>query len=316
MAKINEKTVVGGGQTGVSSVPDPVGDNYAKNQASIKSKIGVIAGLLAQMVNMTKADLDKLFPYVKESTGLDDEPLDIETVKAVVSEDVASMLRTEGLTEQASVQITALFEAAVSTRLVAERARIEEEAEQRIVEEVETIVEELDSYLSAVVEQWLEDNEIAIESGRKVAMAESLIDGIVGLLGENRIDVPEDSVGLVEQLESDVTELEGRLSRQIDENVELRDLLTEKVRDEVFDRVTEGLVETDVEKFRRLTEDIAIGNDVDSYLEKLLVIRESHFGGTVRRPPPAPNLNEEVVVDNAAPTNETVSAIARAIGRR
>ena len=146
--------------------------------------------------------------------------------KLSVKEDVEEMFSGSDLSEEFKDKASTLFEAAVSARIIAETVRLEEEFETRFDEAVKEITGELsskvDSYLDYVVEQWLEDNEVAIESTLRNEIMEEFIDGMKNLFAEHYIDVPEEKVSVIESLASKVEALESKLNEQILENTEIK----------------------------------------------------------------------------------------------
>ena len=170
-------------------------------------------------------------------TGLGQMP----APKLGVKEDVAEMFEGEELSEEFKEKAETIFEATLSARLVIERAKIEEEFEDRLNEEVEAvraeITEKVDQYLDFVVEQWLKDNEIAIESSIRTEIAEDFITGLYNLFTESYINVPDDKVDVIEELGSRIEELEAKLDESINNQLELQGLIDEANREATFDEV-------------------------------------------------------------------------------
>lgn len=197
-----------------------------------------------------------------------------------VKEDVAALVNGEDLSEEFKTKAATIFEAAIVTRVKAEVAKLEEEFEARLQEEtaknIEGIVEKVDGYLDYVVEQWISNNEIALENGIKSEIMESLFTGLKGLLEEHNIDLPEEKIDLVAELEDQATELQAKLDEQLAANVELHKVINEATRSAILDEASEGLAETDKEKFAALAEELSF-EDAETFQAKVQTIRENYF---------------------------------------
>ena len=216
---------------------------------------------------------------VAEETA--EEEQEVYTVD--VKEDVAALVNGEELSEEFKTKAATIFEAAIVTRVKAEVAKLEEEFEVRLEEEtaknIEGIVEKVDGYLNYVVEQWITQNELALENGIKSEIMESLFTGLKGLLEEHNIDLPEEKLDLVEALEEENSELQAKLDEQMAANVELNQMINEAVRTSILDEAAEGLAETDKEKFAALAEELSF-EDAETFQAKVQTIRENYFSQT------------------------------------
>ena len=161
----------------------------------------------------------------------------------------------------------------------------DEHVEEHLVEAVEEINQELtekvDSYLDYVVEQWMEDNEVAIESTLRNELAEEFIDGLKNLFAEHYIDVPEEEVAVVEELSQTVEELETKLNEEIERNVALTGMVSESRKSELTSYVCEGLTTTQAEKLKSLVEGVEYTND-DEFITKISTLRENYFPTAVK----------------------------------
>lgn len=204
--------------------------------------------------------------------------LRIESVD--VSQDIEALVEGENLSEEFKEKAATIFEAAVITRVRSEVTKISENYNTQLNKEVEKLkeglVDKVDGYLDYVVEQWFEQNEIALESGMKSEIVEGFIYGLKNLFEEHYIDVPEEKFDVMESLENEVNELKTRLNEQIDSTVKLRTELNNSKAKEIVSEIAKGLTETDKEKFNTLTEDLTFDNE-DSYKKKVQTIRESYF---------------------------------------
>jgi len=195
-------------------------------------------------------------------------------------EDMDALFNGEELTEEFKDKATTIFEAAVMTRINEAMTTIEEEFEARLQEEAaknqEGLVEKVDGYLNYVVEQWVKQNEIALESGMKSEILESFVSGMKGLFEEHYIDVPEEKFDVLGAQEETIAELQAKLDEQVAANVEMAKALNESAKNEIVADALDGLTETDKEKFVGLAEELAF-EDAESFSKKVQVIRENYF---------------------------------------
>jgi hypothetical protein len=197
-----------------------------------------------------------------------------------VKEDVDALLNGEELSEEFRAKAETIFEAAVMTRVKAELARIEEEFESKLAEQVaqntEGLVEQVDGYLGYIAEQWMTQNEIALERGMKSDILEGFIGGLKNLFEEHYIDIPEEKFDVLGEMESKIDELEAKLNEQVAANIELSKTLAESNRAEIVKTVSEGLTDTETEKFMSLVEELSY-EDQASFETKVKTIRENYF---------------------------------------
>jgi hypothetical protein len=197
-----------------------------------------------------------------------------------VKEDVDALLNGEELSEEFRAKAETIFEAAVLNRVKNEVARIEEEFEAKLQESVaqnvEGIVEQVDGYLGYIAEQWMTQNEIALERGMKSDILEGFIGGLKNLFEEHYIDIPEEKFDVLGEMESKIDELEAKLNEQVAANIELSKTLAESNRTEIVKTVSEGLTDTETEKFMSLVEELSY-EDQTSFETKVKTIRENYF---------------------------------------
>jgi hypothetical protein len=232
--------------------------------------------------------------------------------KLNVREDVEEMFVGEELSEEFKDKATTLFEAAVNAKVIVELVKLEEEFEQKLNEEIATAVDSietaLDSYLSYVVEKWMDSNEVAIESALRNEIMEGFIDGLKGLFAEHYIDVPEDKVDVLEAMATKVEELETSLSEAIEENAELKGLVSESMKQDAISNVAEGLTMNQTEKFFALAEGLEFDGDLETYTKKLSMVKENYFVKSTAQT----NLEEETFEgDTSAPTVFTDPSVSR-----
>lgn len=199
---------------------------------------------------------------------------------AGMKEDIDALLNGEELSEEFRTKAETIFEAAVTTRVKAELARIEEGYEVKLAEQVEQIkeglVEQVDGYLDYVVEQWIAQNEIALEHGMKSEIMEGFVAGMKSLFEEHYIDIPEEKFDVLASMEEQVEQLSAKLDEQVAANVELNKTVGEMKRATIVAEAAEGLTDTEVEKFNGLAEELSF-EDAESFAKKVQTIRENYF---------------------------------------
>jgi uncharacterized coiled-coil protein SlyX len=197
-----------------------------------------------------------------------------------VKEDVDALLNGEDLSEEFKQKAETIFEAAVMNRVKTEVARLEEEFEAKLQESVaqnvEGLVEQVDGYLGYVAEQWIAQNEIALERGMKSEILEGFVNGLKGLFEEHYIDVPEERFDVLGEMEQRMEELEAKLNEQVAANIELSKTLAEAKRGDIVKTVSEGLTDTETEKFLSLVEELSY-EDAETFETKVKTIRENYF---------------------------------------
>jgi len=197
-----------------------------------------------------------------------------------MKEDIDAMLSGEELSEEFKTKAATIFEAAVMARVTAEVARIEEEFNAKLAEQVEQntqgIIEQVDGYLGYIAEQWMAQNEIALEQGMKSEILEGFVNGLKDLFEEHYIEVPEERYDVLGEMENTIADLKSKIDEQVAANVELTKTLAEAKRTEIVKTVSEGLTDTETEKFLSLANEIAY-EDSESFESKLKTIRESYF---------------------------------------
>ena len=224
-----------------------------------------------------------------------------ESIKVNVEDDVEALLNgEEDISEEFKKKTTTIFEAAVREKVETEVDRLEKEYEQSVAEEInevrDDLVEKIDSYLDYVVEEWLKDNEVAIESGIRSEVTEEFISGLKRLFEEHYIDIPEDKVDVLSDLTKENEDLKEQVNNEINRNIELKKEKDSVSASEVFNDVVDGLADTEIEKMKSLGEGIEF-EDEDSYREAISTLRENYF-------PKTRVAEEEVVEVEESPEDE------------
>ena len=221
-----------------------------------------------------EADADQ--EVVAETT---DSELEIDLsadVKALVSSDA-------DLSEEFKDKAATIFETAVKTRIKEQTKILEAQFDEKLASETETVkeamVEKVDSYLNYVVEEWMKENELAVERGIRTEIAEDFITGLKGLFKEHYIDVPEEKYNVLDDLTSQVKDLESKLNEQIEKNVVLAKGTNELTRTSLVVSVSEDLADTEKEKFASMAENVEF-DSAEKFAEKLETIKESYFPKT------------------------------------
>ena len=227
---------------------------------------------------------------VSEEEVIEEESIDIEA-------DVQALLEGEELSEEFQEKARTIFEAAIRTKVTEMTESIKAQYEETLVEEVKAIKEELqdrlDSYLEYVADEWVSENELAIEHGLKTEMTESFLEGMKKLFEDHYVSIPEEKYDVIESMVDKLDEMESKLNEQIDKNVALNRRLAESTADVIFAEVTEGLAQTQRDKLATLAENVEFESE-NGYREKLETLKESYFPSKPSTPTSkSENLTEE-----------------------
>ena len=279
-------------------------------------------------IHATKAAKSATAPTTKPSAASADtqstmrkvaEEEEIEDVS--YEEDIEAMFGDDStISEEFRTKATTIFEARVHDRV----SQIQEELEsqyagmlEEAINEIKSdLTEKVDDYLSYVVEQWIAENEIAIDSGLRSELTEEFIAGLRNLFAEHYIDVPEDKVDLVDELAGKVEELEGKLNEEIERGISFAKALVESRKNEVTREVCEGLTTTQIEKMKTLAESVQFSTE-DEYKSKVETIRENYFPSGMKIATEE-HLHEEVEDTDAKKVNihdPLVAMVSQAISK-
>ena len=322
-AKDTSKSGQGSGQ-GDSSMPrqgsskdadmEEVMDATGKNSASAKA---------SKEVNPLpmKGDAKSVKTQAMEETEEDGETIEEETV------DIKSQLDTifgEDLSEEFRTKATSIFEAAVIARVNNEMekvtSKLEEQTATQLVEFKEALVEKVDGYLNYVVEQYMEENELAIESGLRTEIAEDFIQGMKTLFKEHFIEVPEEKYDVLDELQTKAETLQSELDASITESIELAKELNALKATSILDEQTKDLAATEAEKLKKLVEGVDFDSE-DLYREKVSVIKENYFPRTPKQSPEKmlveeSGTNPTAFLDNNSMMSRYVDTLSRTIKTR
>jgi len=311
--ELDEKFVADDGVSSVEEPVTPAGGAIKKKKADVKKSVD------------PKADKVDVAPGMKEEAEAEEEAIVEEVVE--IEESVAALFEGMELSEEFKDKVTLVFEAAVNEAaskkvevMVAEQVEaLETEMQESVDSSIEKIIENLDSYLDYVVEEWMEENTVQIEAGIKVEMAESLMDGLKGLFAEHNIQIDEETVDVVSDLESQVAEAIEVANDAINENVTLAKEIASLKAEKVFEEVCEDLTITQRERMKTLSEKLAFEN-AEEYASDLQTLKESFF--TKKKIVEDVSVEEEeIVVEETAPRkvvseHYTINALVEALNTR
>ena len=216
-----------------------------------------------------------------DASAEEEEEYKMKEMSMKMKEHMDALFGGEDLSEDFRNKASVIFESAISERVEAKTAELQEQYDARLAEELETVTNELtaklDDYLNYVVKEWAEENEIAIEHGLKNEISESFITGLRELFENHNISIPEEKFDALETANGRVEELEGKLQEQLEKNIELVKISENLEREQAFVSACDGLTDTEVEKFKSLSEGIEF-DDNAQYVDKLNILKESYFG--------------------------------------
>ena len=263
-----------------------------------KTKNGMLSAVYEKLNSLKKDELKAKYESILKATSIveeDEEEEPAEDVKAKrtkaaiktedihidVKDDVEALVQGEdGLTEEFKKKASTIFEAAVHAKVVEEVNNKLKEIDGETAKDGEAfqkeLTEKVDGYLTYVVEEWMSENELAIERGIRSELVEDFMSGLKTLFTEHYIDIPEEKVDMVDDLFTKVEDLETSLDEEINRGVDLQKELAQFKKDDALKQTTKDLADTDSEKIEKLAEGIEFEN-TEQYIEKLNVLKESYF---------------------------------------
>lgn len=247
---------------------DSIGDGDAdSNKATINAKP---SGAAAQVVSRLES---------------------VETIMSeVIKEDISVLFEGDELSEEFKTKVATIIESAINMKVSAKVVELEEQYDELLAEEVESLAKDmignLELAVDSIAESWLKDNEVAIVSTLRSDLTEQFLEDLHSLFETHYINVPEDKVDVVEEQAARIEELEEIASKVLEENLELQRTIEEATKlasmDEALEEAAVGLTMNDSEKLRELAESIEFSNE-DDFKKKVKVLKEAHFGGTTER---------------------------------
>ena len=263
----------------VTKPSDPDGQTAAKKVKKVSDQVNKDAN-------------DGSLPKDNAPAGMKEEEVEVEgeeiaedktdsEIEIDLSDDVKALVSTDAdLSEEFKDKAATIFETAVKTRIKEQTKILEAQFEEKLSKETETVkeamVEKVDSYLNYVVEEWMKENELAVERGIRTEIAEDFITGLKDLFKEHYIDVPEEKYNVLDDLTNQVKDLEGKLNEQIEKNVNLTKEVNNSERTNLVAEVSADLADTEKEKFASMAENVEF-EGAPKFREKLETIKESYF---------------------------------------
>ena len=235
------------------------------------------------------------------------EAEETEELNIDVEEDVTALLEGEELSEEFQEKARTIFEAAIKSKVSEIKEELKASYEEALVEEVLTVktelVERVDSYLEYVAQEWMNENQLAVEHGLKTEMTESFLTGMKGLFEEHYVTIPEDKYDVLNSMVEKLDEMEDKLNEQIKSNIALNQRLAESVADVIFAEVTEGLALSQKDKLASLAENVEFESE-EKYREKLATLKESYFPTRTAsaQKDDSENLSESTEIQEAQPS--------------
>ena len=311
------------GQPAVEDLGGPTPENYKSDDDSAKLKEPKIA-TVKDVVNKGAKAADSMKGMKEEEEVSSEEVLEEEPVATEatveeeidIEEDVNALLGGEELSEEFREKAKLVFESALNSKVSEIHEALEAQYEIKLEEAKEGLKEALtdrvDSYLEYVAEEWMTENELAIEHGLKTEMTESFLSGMKGLFEEHYVTIPEDKYDVLESMVEKLDDMETKLNEQIDKNIGLNQRLSESVSDNILDQVSEGLAVTQKEKLASLAESVEFESE-EEYREKLETLKESYFSKAPTAKSEAPQTLSEGVDTTEAPVASGMEAYLRTL---
>ena len=283
--------------------------------ATVKDVVNKGAKAADPMKKMAKEEIETEEEVLEEEEIVSEEEVTEETVD--IEEDVNALLGGEELSEEFKEKARVIFEAALTSKIKEIQESLEVQYAERLDEERQALkgelTERVDAYLEYVCEEWMTENELAIEHGLKTEMTESFLSGMKGLFEEHYVTIPEEKYDVLESMVEKLDDMETKLNEQIEKNIGLNKRLAESTADIVLSVVSEGLAETQKEKLASLAESVEFESE-EEYREKLETLKESYFSKAPSAKSEAPQTISESVDSTPAPTSTGMEQYMRALG--
>ena len=313
------------GQPAVEDLGGPTPENYKSDDDSAKLKEPKIA-TVKDVVNKGAKAADPMKGMKEEEEVSSEEVLEEEPVATEetvveeeidIEEDVNALLGGEELSEEFREKAKLVFESALNSKVSEIHEALEAQYEIKLEEAREGLKEALtdrvDSYLEYVAEEWMTENELAIEHGLKTEMTESFLSGMKGLFEEHYVTIPEDKYDVLESMVEKLDDMETKLNEQIEKNITLNARLAESVAQEIFSEVSEGLALSQKEKLASLAESVEFESDAE-YREKLETLKESYYPSKGSSPQAkTETLSEGVDVADGGYSSPTMNAYLKTL---
>ena len=284
---------------------DPMPAGMKEEEAEIEGEVVSEQDTDEDLGEISENQEDDLHNKVEQA--ITEEPAEEEEVVAEdskeeidVSADVEALLQGEELSEEFQTKAKTIFEAAINSKVDAIQEELEKVYSEKLAEEIEStktsLTERVDSYLEYVADEWLHENQLAVDQGLKAEMSESFMTGLKGLFEEHYVSVPEEKYDVLESMVNKLDEMESKLNEQIDKNIALNKRLSESTSDGILSDVSEGLAVTQKEKLASLAESVEFESE-ENYREKLVTLRNSYFPNSA---PSAQRDNTEFIAEGTS----------------
>ena len=255
----------------------------------------------------------------EEETTEEEVVAEEEDYKVDVEQDVQALFEGEELSEEFQSKARTIFEAAIKEKVSEIKENLQTAYEQALVEEVASVRDELtervDAYLEYVADEWIQENQLQVESGLKTEMTESFLEGMKSLFEEHYVSVPEDKYDVLESMVDKLDEMESKLNEQIERNVALNQRLAESNSDVILADVSEGLALSQKEKLASLASNVEFESETD-YREKLEKLKESYFPSKTSAPSAhSETISEGTQVDSPRQVSSAMEAYMQTLGR-
>ena len=255
----------------------------------------------------------------EEETTEEEVVAEEEDYKVDVEQDVQALFEGEELSEEFQSKARTIFEAAIKEKVSEIKENLQTAYEQALVEEVASVRDELtervDAYLEYVADEWIQENQLQVESGLKTEMTESFLEGMKSLFEEHYVSVPEDKYDVLESMVDKLDEMESKLNEQIERNVALNQRLAESNSDVILADVSEGLALSQKEKLASLASNVEFESETD-YREKLVKLKESYFPSKTSAPSAhSETISEGTAVDSPQQVSSAMEAYMQTLGR-
>ena len=257
----------------------------------------------------------------EEETTEEEVVAEEEDIKIDVEQDVQALFEGEELSEDFQTKARTIFEAAIKEKVSEIKENLQTAYEQALVEEVASVRDELtervDAYLEYVADEWIQENQLQVESGLKTEMTESFLEGMKSLFEEHYVSVPEDKYDVLESMVDKLDEMESKLNEQIERNVALNQRLAESTSDVILADVSEGLALSQKEKLASLASNVEFESETD-YREKLEKLKESYFPSNKTTSAPSAHsetISEGTQVDSPRQVSSAMEAYMQTLGR-
>ena len=315
--------------TSYEDLGGPTPENYSPTNDSAKLKEPKIA-TVKDVVNKNAKPAEPMTKLSKEEVSteeevLEEDQIETETEEVVaevaqaeeydVEEDVNALLGGEELSEEFREKAKTIFEAALNSKVKEIQESLETQYAEKLAEEAEALKgqlqERVDAYLEYVAQEWMSENQLAIEHGLQTEMTESFVAGMKGLFDEHYVTIRQDKYDVLESMVEKLDDMETKLNEQIEKNISLTSRLAESVADGILDSVSEGLASTQKEKLASLAESVEFESE-EEYREKLETLKESYFSRTAQSE--SPQTISEGVDTTQASNSGTMDAYLRSLG--